>query len=370
VTKPRLLFVCSELLVGGAQRQWSVLIPALRARFDVSLLTLVGEGRFFGELREAGVAVDCAHMRRRADLRGWRHALRHADRKPDLIVTQSINADIVGSVIASRAHAAHVSTAHFNVGPGAPRSRYRALLGRLVAPRVDRVIAVSEAQLPRLRRLGYRSEAIRIVANGVEAPLVVRPAHEVREALGIGPSEFLALLVATLRPEKRAELFVAAVRRAHVADPRVRGVLAGGGSELERVRACAGSDGVVQVLGARADVPDLMGAADAVCLASDAEGVPMVILEAMALGRPVVATDVGGVSEAVESGETGLLVPTNDEAALAAAFLQLVADPGLRRRLGEKGRQRYRECFGIDRMVEEYAQVFEDVLEAKRSASR
>jgi glycosyltransferase involved in cell wall biosynthesis len=240
----------------------------------------------------------------------------------------------------------------------------------MLAPRVDAVIAISEAQLPRLQRLGYRRPAIRIIANGVEVPAVARPAGDVREALGIDASEFLALLVATLRPEKRAELFVDAVQSAHASDPRVRGVLAGGGSELERVRACAGSDGVVQVIGARTDVPDLMGAADAVCLASDAEGVPMAILEAMALGRPVVATDVGGVSEAVESGETGLLVPTNDEAALAAALLRLVADPGLRRRLGEKGRQRYRECFGIDRMVEEYAQVFEAVLEAKRSASR
>jgi glycosyltransferase involved in cell wall biosynthesis len=369
-TVPKLLFVCSELIVGGAQRQWSLLIPRLRPRFDVSLLTLVGEGPFFRQLRETGVAIDCAHMSRRTDLRGWRRALRHADHKPDLVVTQSINADIVGNAIAARAHAAHVSTAHFNVGPGAPRSRYRDLLARVLAPRVDAVIAISEAQLPRLRRLGYRRPTIRIIANGVEVPDVARPAGDVREALGIDPSEFLALLVATLRPEKRAELFVAAVRRAHAADSRVRGVLAGGGSELERVRVSAGSDGVVQVLGARTDAPDLMAAADAVCLASDAEGVPMAILEAMALGRPVVATDVGGVSEAVESGVTGLLVPTNDEAALAAAFLELVADPGLRRRLGEKGRQRYREGFGVDRMVEEYAQVFEDVLEAKRSASR
>jgi len=129
------------------------------------------------------------------------------------------------------------------------------------------------------------------------------------------------------------------VRRAHAADSRVRGVLAGGGSELERVRVSAGSDGVVQVLGARTDAPDLMGAADAVCLASDAEGVPMAILEAMALGRPVVATDVGGVSEAVESGVTGLLVPPNRPAQLAAAFEQLVFDPELRERLGAAGRQ-------------------------------
>jgi glycosyltransferase involved in cell wall biosynthesis len=368
VSEPRLLFVCSELIVGGAERQWSLLIPRLRPRFDVSVLTLIGEGPFFAQLRDAGVTVDCAHMRRRTDLGGWRRALRHAEDKPELIVTQSINADIVGSVIASRAHAAHVSTAHFNVGPGAPRSRYRDLLARLLAPRVDGVIAVSEAQLPRLRRLGYRNDVIRIVANGVEPPVVARPAHEVREALGIGSNEFLALLVATLRPEKRADLFVAAVRRAHAVDQRVRGVVAGGGPELERLRASAGS-GVVELLGPRADVPDLMGAADAVCLSSDAEGVPMVLLEAMALGRPAVATRVGGVAEAVVDEQTGLLVPINDEPAFAAALLRLVTDPELRLGLGEEARQRHHERFGISRMVEEYAKVFEAVLEAKGEAS-
>jgi glycosyltransferase involved in cell wall biosynthesis len=367
VTEPRVLFVCSELIVGGAERQWSVLIPRLRPRFDVSILTLVGEGPFFGQLRDADVVVDCAHMRRRTDLGGWRRALRHAEHQPDLIVTQSINADIVGNAIASRAHAAHVSNAHFNVGPGAPRSRYRDLLARLLAPRVDCVIAVSEAQLPRLHQLGYRNNQIRIVANGVEPPLVARAAHEVREALGIGPDEFLALLVATLRPEKRADLFVAAVRNAHASDPRVRGVVVGGGPELERLRDSAGS-GVVEFLGPRADVPDLMGAADAVCLSSDAEGLPMVLLEAMALGRPAVATHVGGVSEAVVHEQTGLLVPTDDEPAFASALLRLVADPEFRLGLGENARQRHRARFGISRMVEEYAKAFEAVLGAKGAA--
>ena len=369
MTEPRLLFVCSELILGGAERQWSLLIPRLRPRFDVSLLTLVGEGPFYAQLREAGVPVDCARMSRRTDLGGWRRALRHADDKPDLVVTQSINADIVGNVIARRAHAAHVSTAHFNVGPGAPRSRYRDLLARLLAPRVDGVIAISESQLPRLEQLGYRSRAIRIVPNAVEVPAVAGPAQTVREELGLGAGEFLALLVAALRPEKRVELFVAAVRRAHSADRRVRGVIAGGGPELERVRAAAGADGVVQVLGPRTDVPDLMAAADAVCLSSDAEGVPMVLLEAMALGRPAVATQVGGVAEAVEHETTGLLVPTDDEPALAAALLRLAADPELRARLGEAGLRRHRERFGVDRMVEEYSRVFEEVLEAKSSGS-
>lgn len=365
MTRPRLLFVCSELILGGAERQWSVLIPRLRPEFEVSLLTLVGEGPFYTQLREAGLPVDCAHMSRRTDLGGWRRALRHADDKPDLVVTQSINADIVGNVIARRAGAAHVSTAHFNVGPGAPRSRYRDLLARLLAPRVDGVIAISESQLPRLRELGYSRDVIRIVPNAVEVPVVARPAQAVREELGVAADEFLALLVAALRPEKRVELFVAAVRRAHSADPRVRGVIAGGGPELERVRAAAGADGVVQVLGARTDVPDLMAAADVVCLSSDAEGVPMVLLEAMALGRPAVATDVGGVAEAVEHETTGLLAPVDDEHAFAAAILRLAADPDLRARWGEAGLRRHRERFGVDRMVEEYSSVFSDLIEAK-----
>jgi glycosyltransferase involved in cell wall biosynthesis len=365
VIEPRLLFVCSELIVGGAERQWSLLIPRLRPQFDVSVLTLVGEGPFFWQLRAAGVPVDCAHMRRRTDLRGWRRALRHAEDKPDLIVTQGINADIVGSAIASRAGAAHVITAH--AGPGVPSARHRELLARILAPRVDGVIAVSEAQLPRLQQLGHRSDVIRIVANGVERPAVARPAPEVREALGISPSEFLALLVATLRPEKRADLFIGAVRRANAVDPRVRGIVAGGGPELERVRALAASDRVVQVLGFRVDVPDLIGAADVTCLSSDAEGVPMALLEGMSLGRPAIATRVGGVSEAVVDEETGLLVPPDDEAAFAQALLTLATEPELRGRMGEAALRRHGELFGIDRMVEEYAQVFEAVLDAKRS---
>jgi glycosyltransferase involved in cell wall biosynthesis len=131
----------------------------------------------------------------------------------------------------------------------------------------------------------------------------------------------------------------------------------------------AGNDGVVQVLGTRADVPDLMQAADVVCLASDAEGVPMAVLEAMALGKPTVATRVGGVPEAVNDEKTGLLVPTNDETAFASALLRLATEPEFRARLGETGRLRHRELFGVDRMMEEYAQVFEAVLEAKASAA-
>jgi len=112
-------------------------------------------------------------------------------------------------------------------------------------------------------------------------------------------------------------------------------------------------------------VPDLLSAADASCLSSTAEGVPMALLEAMALAKPVIATDVGGVSSAVEAEKTGLLVDVGDEKAFAEALVRLAADPAFARGLGEAGRERHREFFGIERMVEEYARVFRETLEAR-----
>ena len=92
----------------------------------------------------------------------------------------------------------------------------------------------------------------------------------------------------------------------------------------------------------------------------------MALLEAMALAKPVIATDVGGVSHAVESGKTGLLVEVGDEEAFAEALVRLAADPALARRLGEAGRQRHRDFFGVERMVGEYARVFHETIEAGR----
>ena len=126
----------------------------------------------------------------------------------------------------------------------------------------------------------------------------------------------------------------------------------------------AGDDGVVQVVGQRLDVADILNAADAVCLSSQAEGAPMVLLEAMSLGKPIVAPEVGGIPEAVVNDETGLLFPVGDGHALANALLRLFANPALAEQLGEAGRRRHRSLFAMDRMIAEYAEVFDDVLEA------
>jgi len=307
-------------------------------------------------------------MRHRTDLIRLRQALRYADARPDLIVTQSINAHFVGQLIARRIGAPHVVTEH--AGLGVPRATHRALLTRLIAPRVESVIAVSRAQIPSLLDLGYRPERLTIIHNAVPAMTQTELPGTVRDELGVPVGNFLAALVAKLRPEKRIDVFIRAVQTAARKDGRISGIVVGDGPEFGRLSELVDDDGAVRLIGHRPDIANILSAADVLCLSSDAEAGPMTLLEAMSVGRPVVATDVGGVSEAVIDEKTGLLVPAGDVGAFASALLRLASDPSLAARMGEAGRMRHRALFSTSRMVSEYAELFDRVLEARRSAPR
>ncbi len=358
----RVLFLYSGLGVGGAERQLAALVPRVRDRgFEPFVATLRVRGRFYEELDAEGVPTSFVDMRSRWDLRGAIRAYRLWRLRPAVVVTHSVDAQVLGQVIADRAGAAHVTVEQGGVG--IPRRRHRALLTRLVAPRADAVVAVSPSQLPDLRGLGYRADAVRVIPNTVPSLRPARSRAEVRAELGLEDDDVVAVLVAGLRPEKRPDLFVDGVSRAHAKDPRLHGLVVGDGELRDAVELqVEQTRGAVRMLGERADVLDLMGAADAVCLASDVEGLPLTVLEAMSVGRPVVATDVGGLRDAVLRGRTGWLVPAGDADGFADALLELAADPGRAREMGEAARRRYVERFAVDAMVESYAQVLTELV--------
>lgn len=356
----RVTFVCPTLAVGGAERLLASIVLALREHgVEPTVVALNHAGRFFDELRDAGVDARFAAMSARHDVGGLRRArsmIRAA--RPDVVVSQSVAAHVVGRWATWRSGIPHVAIEHG--GPGLARAAHRRLLTRLVAPHVALVIAVTEAQRPSLVADGYPAERIVVIPNGIPEPRPTRDRGVVRDELGVGDGELLALLVAVLRPEKQATLFVDAVAAARARGFRVRGAVAGSGPDLGRVRERARmSDGVV-VLGERHDVADLISAADVVCLTSAAEGLPIVVLEAMALGRPVLSTAVGGVPEAL--GGAGILVETGSVAAVTDALCAAASDLARLANLGRAARERYVLRFAMERAAERYAQALAGVL--------
>ena len=358
----RLLFVCPDMRTGGAERHWATLIVELHDRgVPVKLLALAGRGPFFDDVAQHGVPAECVGLQRQTSPRALRGALAAgAAFEPDAVVTRGVSGQLVGEAIARRARAVHVLNEHTPLTPSgrlvAPRPRQRALT-RVVARTVDSVVAVTPQQVPPLEGLGYPRGRIGVVPNGVFERHVsgVQPSPE------LGADGFPVVCVSGLRREKRVDVFIEAVAAARRENADIRGYVAGEGAERERLLRLADGSGVT-LLGARRDVLELVRGAAALCLPSEAEALPMSILEAMALERPVVATDVGGIADQVVDGETGRLVAPGDPAAVQTALLELAADPERARAMGAAGRVRQRERFSGEAMVDGYVRAFEEAV--------
>ena len=355
---PRVLFLYSTLTVGGSERQVAHLVPALRARgFVPEVATLRHRGRHFEELLAAGIPMTFVGMRSRLDVPGLVRAYRLWRRRPDIVFTSSVDAQVIGHAVARRAGARHVTVEQG--GAGIPRSLHRRLLVRLVGPRIDRVVAVTATQVEELAALGFRRDRITIIPNGTPRPSTSRSRREMRAELGLEDGDVAALFLATLRPEKRVELFVEAVLRARREEPRLRAVVAGGGPQLELVRElAAASPEAIRVLGERSDVGDLLEASDFLCMTSSFEAVPLSAVEAMSLARPIVAMRVGGLAEVVDDGRTGRLTPPGDVDAFARTLVEVAREPPeVLRALGHAAREEFERRYTLERMVDSYAEL-------------
>ena len=189
----------------------------------------------------------------------------------------------------------------------------------------------------------------------------------VRAELGVGPDEVLALTVANLRENKRYPDLLAAARRVIDAGAPVRFAAAGQGpleAEITALHAELGLGDRFALLGYRADAQRLLAGADLFVLASGHEGLPVAVMEAFALGVPVVATAAGGMAEAVTDGVDGLLVEPRDPSALAAAIERAV-DPALRGRLAE-GAAAAGEGYSAAASVARIEAVYEEALACRR----
>jgi glycosyltransferase involved in cell wall biosynthesis len=237
-------------------------------------------------------------------------------------------------------------------------------LERALPARVARTIAVSGEIAGRFR--GTRGGArMTVIAPAGPDPEPDRSPAETRAALGVGVDTPLVVSVARLHPQKDIPTLLDAAVVVHARQPSAAVMVVGDGpqrSELEQQCAAMGLDGLVRFVGARANAANELAAADVVALSSRWEGSPLVVAEALRLGRPVVATAVGAVPEVVVDGVTGRLVPPGDGTALGHAVADLLADPDAARALAEAGQALACERFAISRLVDEVAGVYRAVL--------
>jgi glycosyltransferase involved in cell wall biosynthesis len=250
-------------------------------------------------------------------------------------------------------------------------NRKRRFICRCLGRFTDLSLAVSRLVRDYLVRQGGLNPAkIRVVANGVDVAAIdaARPGDEVRRGLGLPEGVPVIGLVGRLDHwGKGHKELITAMARLKERHP-VHALIVGGGRKVDEVRQLAealGLAGGVHFLGPRHDVPDLLNAMDIFVLPSYSEGVSLALLEAMAAGKPVVATAVGGTPEVVTDGENGLLIPPRDAPALTGALERLLADPALASRLGAKARAHVREHFSLDRLGREINAIYEELVEKK-----
>jgi glycosyltransferase involved in cell wall biosynthesis len=203
-----------------------------------------------------------------------------------------------------------------------------------------------------------------VVVNGIdldEMDRAIASSRVRRETLGLTPNHFVIGCVSRWDPVKRFEILLQAVRRLASRLPRLALLLVGGGGEEARIRRLVSETGLqdrVIFTGFLGNPTQVYGILDLYVATSLKEGLPLAPLEAMAASLAIVATDVPGHRDVVIRGETGLLVPPEDSAALAEAIASLVADPARRRKMGEAGRQRVLDHFAIEGMVGKTAEVY------------
>jgi glycosyltransferase involved in cell wall biosynthesis len=239
---------------------------------------------------------------------------------------------------------------------------------RWTEARVDAYVADSEDIRRRLvQEHGIAAERVNLVYNWVEVPAEPTDADRqaAREAMGVEADAQVTITTARLSPEKGHRYLIAAARQLRPRWPRLRCMVIGTGSrrgQLERLAKREGASDVVRFLGPRPDARGLLAGADLFVLPSTLEGLPVAVLEAMAAGRPVVATQIDALAEAVVAGQTGVLVPPKDPAALAAALEELLSNGELRQRMGGAARARAAEVFAADAAAAKMASVYDQVL--------
>jgi glycosyltransferase involved in cell wall biosynthesis len=363
----RIAHVLSSFGLGGQERMAVDLARAQRAaghQLIAVSLAAPPEGPLALGFREVEIPAITVAKRRGFDITLPFRLARVFERENiEVVHTHNPQALIYGAPAGKLAGAVLVHTKHGRN----PDTRRRRWLRRAAAELVDAYVAVSPstAQVAREHR-DSAEERLSVIENGIDLNAFTHGAgvrHAVRDELGIPRDAWVVGTIGRLAPEKDQKVLIEAMTP--LLGPKRRLLIVGDGPERPALDALVEKLGVkahVHFTGVRRDPARLLASFDVFALSSKTEGLPLVVLEAMAAALPVVSTDVGGIGDVIEHERSGFLVPPADVAKLESALGKLYRSPDLGRRIGLAARHAVRQSHSLTRMAGEYAALYAKVL--------
>ncbi len=382
--RPRVVLVDAANTLGaayGAQQVILAQVEHLRDRVTFEAALPWGTGVFCESLRALGVTVHALPLRDRLPVAEAALESLLAAGEPGLIHTHDLRASAIARPLAQRCGWPVVTTYHENLllpglSPTAWLRRWAMVLAeRRTARRSQRAIAVSQSIATELaHRLHLAPDRIRVVHNGIDTAHLTQLASaeavaDARRAAQLAEQDRPVVVVGQLVRRKGQHLLLQAAPAILRAEPRVVFVFVGDGPHASDLRAqanAAGLAGRCRWLGYRSPAAAFLAMAEVVALPSLAEGLPIVVLEAMALGRPLVASRAGGTPELIEDSRSGRLVDVGDVPALAGAVQDLLASPEVAAALGRAAHERARAQFSLEGNARQTYDVYEQVLAEAR----
>ena len=362
--KKRILILITRSEPGGAQSHVLELLHGLKKTYEL-ILAAGEEGFLLLQARELGIeAYLLPSLTRKVSLYRDFKAYREIKKtiintRPDLVHAHSSKAGVLGRLAAFRLGISNIFTAHgWAFAEGTPWSRkFISIPPEYIAAKwCDRIITVSNAdkQLAVDHMISKPGKFV-VIHNGIadiEVQLIASPDNDI---------PILTMVARVARPKN----FICLLDALSTIDTKYILQVVGDGPELRKVQNHANSLGIfnkIDFMGSRNDVPEILSCSDIFILSSDWEGYPISILEAMRAGLPVIASNVGGISEAVIEGRNGYLVSRKDAGALSEAIRKLIGDAGRRRKMGAQSRQLFEKHCTTDIMLEKINVVYNSLI--------
>lgn len=377
----RILFIIDWFhRTGGTEKHLAQLVAGLKAwAFDATVVVFDrGENPLLEEMVAAGVPVIHLPVGREyvpnALLQAWRLRRLIRRQRYDIVQTYHQKADTYGALVARVAGVRHLVSSKRDTGQ--LRKPLHTFLNRRLNGLFEAIIMAADGVRTAVAARDGLQAGRRIVTiyNGVDTRHFRPPESAertgARQRLGFADGDFVVGMIAGLRPEKNHDVLLAALERLAPEAPGLRLLLVGAGPLLEHYRAQVARGALRQATVFTGDVPEVREyawAMDVGCLTPGSnEGFSNAVIEQMAVGLPMIVTDVGGNAEAVAAGESGYVIPPGGSTELAQALRRLYQDAALRAAMGRAARARVEEHFSLEQMCARHAQLYRQLLDEPR----